>query len=158
VKKEPGFLIAALLHFAADAIDRQVHEGFLAAGITDIRPAHEIVFGVLSPEGDRVVDLAQRARMTKQAMGYLVIYLEERGYLERTTDPKDGRAQIVRRTEKGWEVNRLAKQLVQQVQDEWAEQLGQESMNQLIGLLRELVTIIGVQYQGSVSEITSRPK
>jgi DNA-binding MarR family transcriptional regulator len=157
-ESQEGFLIGALLLFPGDELRRRVYEGYMAAGFTDLRPAHEPVLGLLSPEGDRIVDLAKRARTTKQAMGYLVAYLEGRGYLERVPDPKDGRAQIVRRTERGWEVNRTARQLVKEIQDEWAEQLGQDRMEQLIALLSDLVTIIGVQYEGSISEISTRPK
>src|SRR5690606_35566576 len=131
-----------------------VQEGYMTAGFTDIRPAHHVVFGVLSPEGDRIVDLAKKAKTTKQAMGYLVGYLDECGYLERVPDPRDGRAQIIRRTERGWEVNRAAKRIVQEIQDDWAEQLGPERMDQLMVLLRDLVKIIGEEYKGSVSNLS----
>lgn len=147
-----GFLIGALLLFPADALQRRVREGLHAAGFTDIRAAHDIVFGLLKPEGERVVDLAERAQTTKQAMGYLVAYLEEHGYLERIPDPTDGRAQIVRRTERGWEVNRLARRLVEEIQQEWAQQLGEERMEQLLILLRDLVKNINVEYEGSSSQ------
>jgi DNA-binding MarR family transcriptional regulator len=157
-ESKQGFLIGALLLYPTDELRRRVYEGYMEAGFTDLRPAHEPVLGLLSPEGDHIVDLAKRARTTKQAMGYLVAYLEERGYLERVPDPKDGRAQIVRRTERGWEVNRTARRLVEEVQHEWAEQLGAERMEQLISILSDLVKIIGVQYEGSVSEISARPK
>lgn len=155
---QPGFLIGALLLFPADALRERVYEAYMAAGFTDLRPVHEPALGVLRPEGDRIVDLAKRAGTSKQAMGYLVGYLEEHGYLERVPDPKDGRAQIVRRTERGWEVNRTARRTVEAIQEDWAEQLGHEKMEQLMGLLRELVQVIGIEYEGSVSEISSRRK
>lgn len=153
--KDEGFLIGALLLFPAGELRRRVLEGYHAAGFTELGPAHDPVFGLLSPEGDRVVDLARRAQMSKQAMGYLVAYLEEHGYLERVPDPQDGRAKIVRRTDKGWQVNRLARQLVQQVQDEWTEVLGKQRMEQLLGLLGDLVKSIGVSYPGSISDLSS---
>jgi DNA-binding MarR family transcriptional regulator len=112
-----------------------------------------VPFQFLSPEGDRIVDLAQRAGVSKQAMGYLVRELEERGYLEREPHPTDGRAQLIRRTERGWEVNRLTRRLVQEVQDDWAAQFGQENMDQLITLLRQLACLIGVEYRGSTNAI-----
>jgi DNA-binding MarR family transcriptional regulator len=150
-----GFRIGALLLIPSDALREYVFAGYQAAGFTDLRPAHEVVFGVLRPEGDRVIELAKRARTTKQAMGYHVDYLEQCGYLERVPDPTDGRAQIVRRTEKGWEVNRTATRLVEEIQQQWAEQLGAERMEQLMALLGDLVKIIGVDYKGSVSESTT---
>lgn len=149
-----GFRIGALLLIPSDSLREYVFAGYQKAGFTDLRPAHEIVFGLLRPEGDRVIDLAKRARTTKQAMGYHVDYLEQHGYLERIPDPSDGRAQIVRRTEKGWKVNQTASLLVEELQAQWAEQLGTERMEQLMELLGDLVKIIGVEYKGSVSQST----
>src|SRR5215208_4496376 len=110
-----GFLIGSLLSAAAAELERRVLDGYHAAGFTDIRAVHSQIFRLLPPEGCRVTELAERAYSSKQAMGYLVEYLEEHGYVERVPDPNDGRAQIVSRTERGWELNRTAQQLVQQV-------------------------------------------
>ncbi len=153
--KNEGFLIGALLLFPAGELRRRVREGYHEAGFTDLGPAHDQVFGLLSPDGDRVVDLARRAQTSKQAMAYLVAHLEKHGYLERVADPRDGRAKIVRRTEKGWQVNRLARQLVQQVQDDWTEALGEARMAQLMDVLADLVEHIGQSYTGSVSDRSS---
>lgn len=155
---EEGFLIGALTSTIFADVRRRVHEGYRAAGFDDLTAAHDPVFMYLSPEGDRIVDLARKALMTKQAMGYLVQHLEQRGYLERIPHPQDGRAQLIRRTERGWEVNRLARQLVEEIQNEWAAQIGQDRMAQLIALLRELVDLIGVEYQGSTSAIARKLK
>jgi hypothetical protein len=40
---------------------------------------------------------------------------------------------------------------VRELQQEWAEQLGEERMEQLVLLLRDLVKIIGFEYEGSVA-------
>ena len=151
---DDGFLIGALSAIIVDEVRRRVFAGYAAAGFDDLSPSHQPVFMMLKPEGDRIVDLAKRVGMTKQAMGYLVKHLEGRGYLERIQHPADGRAQLIRRTERGWDVSRLARVLVQEVQDDWAEQLGQERMDQLIILLRDLVRHIGVDYRGSASDIS----
>lgn len=149
---QDDFQIGALLAIAAHAVQVRVFAAYARAGFAELRQAHTPVFQLLSAEGDRVTDLALRAQTTKQAMGYLVGYLEVHGYLERVPDPKDGRAQIVRRTARGWEVNRLARRVVEEVQQEWARQLGADQMEQLLSLLRELARMIGVDYQDSVSQ------
>jgi DNA-binding MarR family transcriptional regulator len=151
---EDGFLIGALTAIIYEDVQRRVHEGYQTAGYGDLTPSHDPVFIFLSSEGDRIVDLSQRAGVSKQAMGYLVGYLEKGGYLERVPHPSDGRAQLVRRTERGWEVNRLARQLVQGIQSDWAKQIGQDRMEQLIILLRELASVIGVRYRGSISQLS----
>jgi DNA-binding MarR family transcriptional regulator len=156
--EQDGFLIGSLLAAVAAELGQRVLEGYHAAGFTDIRAAHAQIFRLLPPEGCRVTELAERAYSSKQATGYLVDYLEEHGYVERVPDPKDGRAQLVRRTERGWELNRKARQLVHQVQSEWAQQLGEERMAVMIESLRLLVQILGVAYQGSISEVSTRPQ
>jgi len=153
---QDGFLIGALAAITSDALRQQGRERLAAAGFPDVRPAHDVVFALLRPEGDRIVDLAKRAQMTKQAVGYLITYLEAHGYVERVPDPADGRAQIVRRTERGRAFQRAARRVVQEIQDEWAERFGVERMQQLIALLRDLVKILGVEYAGSVPEIAAR--
>ena len=141
----PGdrFLIGVLLQVPFAVLGQRVREGYAAAGFGDVRPAYEPVFRFLAPEGNRVTDLAARAGMSKQAMGYLVDYLFQHGYLERVPDPTDGRAQVVRRTARGWEVNRTARQVVEQVQAEWTHELGEERMSQLLERLHDLFDLVG---------------
>lgn len=115
-----------------------------------------IVFQLLGAEGERVTNLAKRANMTKQSMGYLVDALVRGGYLELLPDPSDKRAQLVRRTVKGWAVNRVAREAVEQLQSEWMQQLGSEKMDLLITLLKELSDLIGVQYEGSAAESSAQ--
>jgi DNA-binding MarR family transcriptional regulator len=141
-----NLLIGALLVLPFSEINRRVFEAYAAAGFTDLRSAHTPVFQYLLPDGDRVVDLAARAQTTKQAMGYLVDYLEKSGYLERIPDPNDGRAQIVRRTAKGRKVNRIARETVEKIQNEWEQIIGEEKMAMLLSTLRELTQHIGFDY------------
>ena len=131
--------LGLLLTLLGDQFRLRVYEGYAAAGFGDIRPPHDVVFALLNGKEDRVVDLAKRGYMTKQAMGYLVGYLEQRGYVERVPDPNDKRAQLVQRTARGWKVTQLSRQLILEVQAEWAAQLGDVQMEQLIAMLRDLV-------------------
>jgi DNA-binding MarR family transcriptional regulator len=149
-----GFLIGALVNIPATLLVRRVYEGLLAAGFHDLRPAHTPVFQLLAPQGSRVTELAEQAGIAKQSMGYLIDYLEEHGYVERVPDPTDGRAQLVRRTGRGWEVNRMSAQLVREIQQEWTQLLGEERMEHLMSLLSELVSLLGEQYSGSVAELS----
>ncbi|WP_328407534.1 MarR family winged helix-turn-helix transcriptional regulator [Nocardia sp. NBC_00403] len=93
-----------LLSAAARTLAAELDAGLAAAGFTDLRAAHAPVFQVIDPEGTRLIDLAARAGMTKQAMGELVRHLETRGYVEVLPDPTDGRARLVRLTALGWSV------------------------------------------------------
>lgn len=62
---------------------------------------HTVVFPHLDLEGTRITTLAQRMDMTKQGAGQLVTELEEAGLVERVPDATDGRAKLVRFTERG---------------------------------------------------------
>src|SRR5829696_2343469 len=140
---QAGRLIGALLRVPHLAVAARIHDGLPAAGIDDIRPAHLVVFQHIDEHtGSRLTGLAEKAQMTKQSMGYLVDYLEERGYLERIPDPEDGRARIVRLTTRGREVMRAARRIVRALEDEWAQLLGRKRMDQLRKTLKDLVTIL----------------
>src|SRR5947209_13482354 len=81
--------IGILLRDPVQEIVRRVGSGLAASGFDDLRPAHTAVFQHIAGGGSRLTDLAERAQITKQSMGYLVDYLEDRGYLERRADPTD---------------------------------------------------------------------
>lgn len=150
---EPGFLIGAPLAILFHRLEQQVFDGLAAAGFADLSPAYLPVFQVLGPEGSRISDMARKAGTTKQAMGYLVAYLERRGYVERMPDKNDRRAALVARTDRGWEVNRTSRELVEHVQSEWTQLIGEKEMIVLLRVLRQLVVGLGVEYRGSVADI-----
>ena len=89
--------------------------------------------------------LAERAEMTKQAMGELVTYLEERGYVDRIPDPNDRRAKLVRPTAKGREVYAVVRELVPELEQRLADTLGATRVRQL---RRDLQTIQETFAQG----------
>ncbi len=145
-------LLSSLFSMPADILEHEVFEQYARAGYGEVRLMHSAILRYLPPEGCRVTELARQARMTKQAAGYLVDSLVQHGYLERLPDPADGRAQIVRRTAKGWELYRLAQQTVQQIQEEWIQVYGEENMQHLLTLLCDLVQRVpGLSAQRSVA-------
>src|SRR3546814_549086 len=68
----------------------------LAVNYPDVREAHGAVFRHLPLAGASVSDLARRAGMAKQSMGYLVDSLLEVGYLAAEIGRASGR-------ERGWQ-------------------------------------------------------
>jgi DNA-binding MarR family transcriptional regulator len=103
----------------------------------------------MGEEGSRVTELAEEAGMTKQSMGELVDYLEERGYVERHPDPRDGRAKIVVLTEKRRRGIDAAAKGLAEIETELAGQVGKERLEELIGLLVNLRAILAEQEQTS---------
>jgi DNA-binding MarR family transcriptional regulator len=135
--------IAELLHGPFQILVDELHEGLAEAGYPDIRPAHGNVFGYIRKEGSRLTELAERAQLTKQTVGYLVDYLEERGYVERGPDPDDRRAKIVRLTDEGRELIDVARKIMDRIEARWAKLLGEDRMEQLRELLTELNALAG---------------
>jgi DNA-binding MarR family transcriptional regulator len=132
--------IGILLRDPVQEIVRRVSAGLAAAGFDDLRPAHTVVFQHIEADGSRLTELADRAQITKQSMGYLVDYLEGRGYVERRDDPTDRRATLICLTERGWEQVRAALAIIASIEKEWTGRLGKRRMEDLRSALAELGT------------------
>lgn len=130
--------LGILLRIPFQEVVRRVGSGLAEAGFADVRPAHTAVFQHIDAEGSRLTDLAERAQITKQSMGYLVDYLEQRGYLERRADPSDRRASLIHLTERGWAQIHAALEVIASLEAEWTQTLGPQRMNQLRAALAEL--------------------
>jgi DNA-binding MarR family transcriptional regulator len=95
-----------------------------AGGFEDATAAHHPLFENIDPGGTRLTVLAARAGMTHQSMGELVSALEQRGYLERRSDPSDRRVRLVVMTEKGRDMARLAVKEIAAIEAAWLERVG----------------------------------
>lgn len=93
--------LASLFRRAYELIRERIYGEVAERGFPDIRPAHSSVFRNITPGGSRVVELAERAGMTKQSMAYLTDALAGLGYVRFEPDPSDGRAKLVKLTERG---------------------------------------------------------
>ena len=96
-----------------------------------VRPAHAAVFQYLDDTGTTVSLLAERARMTKQAMAELVRHLETHGYVRRVPDPTDGRAKLVLPTDLGNQVIEVAQGLAPEIEQRISALLGTERTSAL---------------------------
>jgi DNA-binding MarR family transcriptional regulator len=117
-----------LLSVALDDFSDELAKRVEAAGFPDLRPGHGCVFGTIDPQGSRLTDLAQRANMTKQAVGEATSDLEQRGYVERVPDPHDGRAKIIRLTTRGRHAHATGRRLIDDIEREWAQRHGEEKI------------------------------
>ena len=113
-----------LLRDAYLALNELAIERLAERGHGMVRPAHGTVFQYLDDTGTTVSTLAERAKITKQAMAELVQHLERHGYVERIPDPEDRRAKLVLPTERGRQVVAIAQELVPEVEQRIEELLG----------------------------------
>jgi DNA-binding MarR family transcriptional regulator len=120
------------------AISEELHRSLGEAGHPDLRPAHGCVFGFLREGGDRLTALADRSRLTKQAVGEAVADLERLGYVERVPDPSDRRAKIIRLTEKGEQATAAATEIFGDIERRLAAEVGEERFEEFRETLRHL--------------------
>jgi DNA-binding MarR family transcriptional regulator len=137
---QPKFEIPlpGLLEIASDAIREEIYDRLGLSGYAGLRPTHSCVFGTIGQEGDRLTALADRARMTKQAVGEVVSELEKLGYVERVPDPSDGRAKIIRLTARGEQAYAEGMAIIDEIKARWSERYGAERVENLTALLAEI--------------------
>lgn len=123
------------------ALNDQVLVRLAENGHGEVRPTHAAVFQYLDDTGTTVSRLAERARMTKQAMAELVAHLEKHGYVVRRPDPDDRRAKSVLPTDRGREVLAFVQSLVPDLEGQVADLLGPRRAAALRADLERLASV-----------------
>jgi DNA-binding MarR family transcriptional regulator len=114
-----------VLHLMAHNVDVPLALSNLAAR-GQVNAAHVHVTRHLALEGARLTDLAQRAGMSKQAMGDLVDQCEAWGLVTREADARDARARLVKFTEAGLAWLQAFRDAVAQAEAEFRAEVGNE--------------------------------
>ena len=114
---------ARVLDLMAHNIDVPLALSNLAAR-AQVSAAHIHITRHLELQGTRLTDLAQRAGMSKQAMGDLVDQCEAWGLVTRTPDPRDARARLVQFTPTGLAWLQAFKDAVAQAEREFRAEVG----------------------------------
>jgi DNA-binding MarR family transcriptional regulator len=112
-----------VLHLMAHNVDVPLALSNLAAR-AQISAAHVHITRHLDLQGTRLTDLAQKAGMSKQAMGDLVDQSEAWGLVTREADPRDARARLVRFTPTGLLWLQAFKEAVAQAESEFRQEVG----------------------------------
>ncbi len=131
-------LIGALLRMPWEIVQARMLRTLHEAGFDDLIPAHLSVLQYPGPDDRRPSELAAQARMTKQAMNYLLGQMEELGYLVRADDPDDGRSKRIRLTRRGHAAFQTMRETVSRIESEWEALLGATEFAQLRRLLMRL--------------------
>jgi DNA-binding MarR family transcriptional regulator len=116
-------------------------ERILAQAGAELRPSHHRVIAQVPPEGITVTELAGRVGMTKQGTGQFVQQLTESGHLRTTVHPDDRRLRIVRRTAKGEASVRRLAALLAELEQTWAQRVGQRRYREFRATLEEIARI-----------------
>ncbi|MFF0428440.1 MarR family winged helix-turn-helix transcriptional regulator [Streptomyces sp. NPDC004520] len=128
-------LLAQAKDLTIDRLHRHLHE----EGFEEIRFRHGSVFRFIDPDGTRLTALAERSGFTKQAIAEVVDELERHGYLERTPDPRDRRAKLIRLTDRGRAGQLAAARILGDMERMWARHLGQDDIDTLRRMLEAIL-------------------
>jgi DNA-binding MarR family transcriptional regulator len=131
-------LIGALLRMPWELVHERLLAGLHQRGYSDLIAPHLSVLQYPGPENMRPSDLAARTRMTRQALNYLLGQLEELGYLTRVEDDADQRFKRIHLTQRGLAASAAMREIVLEVETEWAQRLGPRRFDELRKLLTQL--------------------
>jgi len=145
----PPPLIGALLRIPFETVRDRMLAGLHERGYSDLVAAHLDVFQYPGPENQRPIELATQTRMSRQALNYLLGQLEQLGYLTRETDNRDQRSKRIHLTPKGHAAIKAIREIVQDVETEWEQQLGRRKFAQLRDLLAQLHAIAAAPDHGA---------
>jgi DNA-binding MarR family transcriptional regulator len=107
-----------------------------------LRPAHTSLLPHIDREGTRLTALAARRGISKQAIDQLVSDLERMGAVERTPDPADGRAKLVRFTARGLEAIHHGLGVLRDIERELERRVGPRAMQSLHATLAEVLVAL----------------
>jgi DNA-binding MarR family transcriptional regulator len=131
--------IGRLLLRAQRGFSLRAIELLRAAGHDGLSLAHTNLLAHLETSGVRTTTLAERAGISKQAVGSLIAELEAKGYIARAVDPADRRATLITYTPAGWQFLRDAHSVKRTIEAEYTAKLGEQGMASLRHLLSQLL-------------------
>ena len=140
---ETDVFTGTLLLHAFQGFERTLFDRYRLRGEDSLRPKHGAVIANIDPDGTRPSVLADRAGMTRPAMGELIDELEAAGYVERIADPDDRRAKLIKPTRKTLARQRLAREVNAEIEATYLARLGETRYRQLRRTLAELVELTG---------------
>jgi DNA-binding MarR family transcriptional regulator len=126
-----------------------------AAPSTALRPVHTKLFPHIDFQGTRLVALADRLGVTKQAVSQWVSELAEMGVVELVADPDDGRAKRVRFTPRGVEAIHHGLGVLRSIEDEVTARVGARRMAALRQTLADLVPALEALHTREAGDATS---
>jgi DNA-binding MarR family transcriptional regulator len=138
--------LSRLLREFSKDFERRIWRGLVQRGYHDIRPSHSAVLANLGLGAVRVTELAERARVTQQAMGKMLKELERLGYVTRAVDRGDRRAREIKLTPRGEQLAADSRSVVAEVRAIYADKVGASELDTLESQLRTVVRKLDLDY------------
>jgi DNA-binding MarR family transcriptional regulator len=118
------------------------HAELAARGYQDVRTVHDFAMRAIAAGADSASELGRSLSITKQSAARTIVVLQERGYVTRDPDPRDGRRKRLAVTELGFDVMRQGEAVFDELREQWARQIGAA---ELAGLEAHLTALVGAQ-------------
>lgn len=132
--------VPALVQMLAATAAPRLRAAFAAAGLDGIRPAQAVALVPLVAGGLHASDLADRLKVSRQAVAQAVTALERHGYVTRVPDPADARAQIIELTPPGRQALRVLRSNALNSEQRWQQILGEQRLGELRTTLQTLLS------------------
>jgi DNA-binding MarR family transcriptional regulator len=123
--------VPALVNLVAASGAPRMRAAFAAAGLDGIRPAQAVVLVPLATGGLHASDLADRLRVSRQAVAQAVAALERHDYVVRIPHPSDARARIIELTPRGRRALRVMRSAAIELEKRWRDVLGEHRFGEL---------------------------
>ena len=131
--------VPALVNLVTAAGAPHLRAAFAAAGLDGIRPAQAVALVPLAAGGLHASDLADRLRVSRQAVAQAIAALERHGYVTRAPDPVDARARIIELTARGRRALQVMRSNAVALEKRWTEVLGERRLAELRETLKALL-------------------
>jgi DNA-binding MarR family transcriptional regulator len=137
--------VPALLNLVAGSGAPRLRAAFAAAGLDGIRPAQALALVPLVSGGLHASDLADRLRVSRQAVAQAVTALERHEYVVRKPHPSDARALIIELAPRGRQALRVMRSNALEREERWKDLLGEKRFEELRETLVALVSAEAVE-------------
>jgi DNA-binding MarR family transcriptional regulator len=132
--------VPALVNLVAASGAPHLRAAFAAAGLDGIRPAQAVALVPLVAGGLHASDLADRLRVSRQAVAQAIAALERHDYVTRVPDPVDARARIIELTPRGRQALRVMRSNALDLEKRWQQTLGTQRLAELRETLQMLLS------------------
>lgn len=121
--------------------NRRLMEKTIAKGHSGLKMTFaDILVNMAFSRSRRLVDIAERTGMSKQALGQIASEIEQLGYIKRVPDPEDGRAKNLQFTPIAFKLIEDSLLAVDEVEQEFIDAIGAEKVATLREIVYELAT------------------